>query len=451
MIFKKIYEKAAQNFREKDTFGKLLSNFFWLLFDKFFRMGVGLFVSVLIIRHLGSETFGKWNYVIAFQSFFSVFITLGLDTIVMRELVLNKGSEKEILGSTLFLRISGATAAFFLSNIIFFIWTGADTELSVYMFLTSFGAIFLAFDSADLHYRSELKSKVSVLAKNSAFALTTFLRIYLLCIAADLKYFVAAAAAETVLGAVFLLFIYRKHYGSILRWKPEKKHIKKLISESWTWALALFITTIYMKIDQIFIGDLLDKRILGIYSASQKLYDIVYSFISMAFFSLFPKIAALYERNQVIFEEKSRQLVFLFTLFAVLTAIFMFFWGDTICALLYGAKYVGVEKVVVYHFFALIFVANGFMRSGFLTVRKNNSDLIYINATTAVLILPLNYFVIQKFGIEGAAAMTVVLQAFAFWLSNLFFASTRPFFYLQTRAMLKIFDVRAYFDLIKKR
>jgi O-antigen/teichoic acid export membrane protein len=205
-----------------------------------------------------------------------------------------------------------------------------------------------------------------------------------------------------------------------------------------------------MKIDQIFIGDILDKKTLGIYSASQKLYDIAYSFISMAFFSLFPKIAALFERNRAIFEEKSRQLIFLFTFFAVFTAIFIFFWGDAICALLYGAKYAGAEKIVVYHFAALIFVANGFMRSGFLTVQKSSTDLIYINLTTAVLMLPLNYFVIKKFGIEGAAAMTVVLQAFAFWLSNLFFASTRPFFFLQTRAMLKIFDIRAYYSLLKK-
>jgi PST family polysaccharide transporter len=67
----------------------ILANTGWLFADKILRMGVGLFVGVWIARYLGPEQFGLWNFAIAFAVLFGAFATLGLDGIVVRELVKN--------------------------------------------------------------------------------------------------------------------------------------------------------------------------------------------------------------------------------------------------------------------------------------------------------------------------------------------------------------------------
>jgi PST family polysaccharide transporter len=87
----------------------VLANTGWLFADKILRMGVGLVVSVWVARYLGPSQFGLWNYAIAFASLFGALATLGLDSIVIRELVKNPERQNEVLGSAFALKLIGGT------------------------------------------------------------------------------------------------------------------------------------------------------------------------------------------------------------------------------------------------------------------------------------------------------------------------------------------------------
>lgn len=54
----------------------------WLIADKVVRMGLSLIVTVWLARQFGPETFGVWNYAMAFAAFFGAFASLGLDSVV---------------------------------------------------------------------------------------------------------------------------------------------------------------------------------------------------------------------------------------------------------------------------------------------------------------------------------------------------------------------------------
>lgn len=66
---------------------KILANMGWLLADRVLRVFVSLLLGAWVARYLGPEQFGKLNYAIALVSLFSVFATLGLEEIVIRDLV----------------------------------------------------------------------------------------------------------------------------------------------------------------------------------------------------------------------------------------------------------------------------------------------------------------------------------------------------------------------------
>src|SRR4030067_1703380 len=78
------------------------------------RMGVGLFVGVWLARFLGPERFGLWNFTIAFVSLFSAIAALGLDGIVVRDLVRDPSSKDEILGTAFVLKLLGGSLTLFL-------------------------------------------------------------------------------------------------------------------------------------------------------------------------------------------------------------------------------------------------------------------------------------------------------------------------------------------------
>src|ERR1051325_10626811 len=86
---------------------KIVGNTGWLLADRILRLGVGLFVGVWVARYLGPEQFGLYNYALAFAGLFGAFATLGLDSIVVRDIVSNPANKNEVLGTAFVLKLIG--------------------------------------------------------------------------------------------------------------------------------------------------------------------------------------------------------------------------------------------------------------------------------------------------------------------------------------------------------
>ena len=89
------------------TLQKTIANTGWLFADSILRMGVGMFVGVWIARYLGPQQFGVLSYAMAFVALFSAVATLGLDSIVIREVLRNPASANEIMGSAFILKLAG--------------------------------------------------------------------------------------------------------------------------------------------------------------------------------------------------------------------------------------------------------------------------------------------------------------------------------------------------------
>ena len=66
---------------------RYLKNTSWLFGEKVLRMVMGLFVGIWVARYLGPEQFGTFSYSQSFVGLFTAIATLGLDGIVVRELV----------------------------------------------------------------------------------------------------------------------------------------------------------------------------------------------------------------------------------------------------------------------------------------------------------------------------------------------------------------------------
>jgi O-antigen/teichoic acid export membrane protein len=66
---------------------KILENIGWLFAERILTMIVAFFVGIYVIRYLGSENFGKLSYSVSFVTLFSAIAQLGLNQIVVRNIV----------------------------------------------------------------------------------------------------------------------------------------------------------------------------------------------------------------------------------------------------------------------------------------------------------------------------------------------------------------------------
>jgi len=80
-------------------FKKYFFNTLWLFAEKILRMFVGLFVGIWVARYLGPEQRGLLSYAQSFVGLFSAIATLGLDGIVVRELVKDPSRRDELIAN----------------------------------------------------------------------------------------------------------------------------------------------------------------------------------------------------------------------------------------------------------------------------------------------------------------------------------------------------------------
>ncbi len=86
---------------------KYFANISWLMAERILRMIVALFVGVYVARYLGPERFGLLSYTNSFVGLYLALATLGIESIVIRELVKSPESRNELLGSAFGLKILG--------------------------------------------------------------------------------------------------------------------------------------------------------------------------------------------------------------------------------------------------------------------------------------------------------------------------------------------------------
>lgn len=88
----KTAKQKIRSLQNHQGFMRYFANTSWLFGEKILRIIVGLFVGIWVARYLGPERFGLFSYAQSFVGLFSAIATLGLDGIVVRELV------KDIIG-----------------------------------------------------------------------------------------------------------------------------------------------------------------------------------------------------------------------------------------------------------------------------------------------------------------------------------------------------------------
>src|ERR1017187_10479034 len=89
----------------------IVQNVGWISANRIFYGPITLFVGIWMARYLGPKRFGTYSYVLALTGLFRVIGRLGLDDVVIREIVRGDWAEPQALGTTFTLRVVGGLCA----------------------------------------------------------------------------------------------------------------------------------------------------------------------------------------------------------------------------------------------------------------------------------------------------------------------------------------------------
>ena len=419
------------------------ANTSYMFAEQILRIFAGLFVGIYVTRYLGPEQFGIYSYATAFVALFGAIARLGLDSIVVRELV-NHPEERDVyLGTAFWLKLVGAFIMLgFLAIAVQFFSNDATTNL--YIFIIASGLIFQSFDVIDFYFQSKVLVKYVSITKLIQLGLSSLLKLYFIFIQADLFWFVMVSLVDQITLASSLVFVYWRQKISSFFGFFNFDVAKMLLINSWPLILSCLAISFYMRIDQVMIKEMLGEQEVGLYSAAVRLSEAWYFVPVIIATSLFPAIINAKKISQELFNKRLRRLYFIMIYFAVGVALPVTFMAEWIVTTLYGANYKDAGIVLSIHIWAGVFVGLGvvngqwFLAEGLQKIATVN---VLIGVITNVF---LNYLLIPIYGITGVAFATLASYGVAAYLALLLHRKTRKRFYHITWAVLPGWTIKFF-------
>lgn len=405
-------------------------------------MGVGLFVGVWVARYLGPEQFGLYSYALAFVSLFGAFATLGLDGIVVRDIVRNPACKDETLGTAFVLKLIGGSLTFLLVIIAISLLRPHDRLTHWLVGITAVGMIFQAFDTIDFWFQSQVKSKYTVYAKNTAFLLITLVKIVLVLVTAPLIVFAWAGLAEIVIGSVGLVIAYRINGFYVKEWIATISRAKMLVNDSWPLILSGIAIYIQARIDQVMLGEMIGDAEVGQYSAAMRLIE-VFGFIPMIIYSsVLPNISNAKVENESLYYERLLNIYRLMFLLFLVTAIPLYLFSNQIVITLFGDEYKAAGALLALFSIRLFFANFGLAKSLFITNENLFKYALFTAISGAITNIGLNYLLIPRYASRGAILATIASFFVTVFLVDFFHAKARKNLSVMLKAMATPWEMR---------
>lgn len=416
--------KKWQEYRAHHELRKIITNMNWLFFDMAIRMVVSFFVGVAVVRYLGPERFGVLSYSVAIVMFFGTLSKLGLDVITVRELVDKKDQEVNILGTVFYLKMISGSACCILATVTAFFLKN-DTLITLITLLASFSLMFQAMDVIDFWFQSRVASKYVAYVRTAACIFSALIKIYLIHAEASLVWFAGIISVEAFFVAIGFIIAYFKNKDKKQKWIFDVCIARALFKDAWPLILASVATMVYLRIDQIMIGNILGYKSLGQYSVAVNLSEAWYFIPAIIAGSVFPAIIITKKRSEKKYHERLQNLYDMMVWMAIAIALPMTFLSGWIVNFLYGAEYTQASGVLMIYVWAGIFVFLSVASGKWYVAEKLQSFLLLFATSGALLNIALNYILIKKIGMNGAAWATLISYFFSMYLVSSFFTKTR--------------------------
>ena len=427
------------------TLKNIFGNSMWQIGEKIITMIFSVFVTSIVARYLGTEDYGFVNYIISIVMLFTTFSTLGMEKITIKDIIEREESEERILGTSFYIRLIGGIVLIFISQITIYILDEKNMLAQLLGLIMGLCMIFRAYEVIEYYLQSQMKLKTISIIRFCSTFFVAILRILVVIFDWGIVGFTATYLFDAIIVAVLLKIWYKKRKK--LKFKFSLEYAKRILSKCWYVAISGLMVTLYMRIDQVMLGSMLDNKTEnGIYSAAVRIAEIWY-FVPTAIISAFqPAIVMKKKHSEEQYEKTMQRLYDIVAIVGIVFGILITLFGDIAVQILYGDEYKGATSILKISVWAGLFATLGTARSVWLVNENLQKYSLIYTSVGCVTNIVLNYFLIPKIGARGAAIATLIAQFVTNVLALVPFKKTRK---SSTMILKSIFLNQAVKDVFK--
>ena len=412
-------------------------NVFWAMLGKIINMAAALFVGILVARYLGPENYGIMNYVISYVALFSVIATFGLTNIEVRELSRSPEKKDKLLGTCFVIRFFFTTIAYLAIVLTVFLF---DTDNFTKTMILLYGLSLYptcCFEVIRNYFTSIVKNEYIVKSEIARTLIGAFIKVILLLLHAPLWCFIIAIAFDTVLVASGYIISYRSAVGDFREWRFDKSIISYLISQSFPLLLSGAAIIIYQRIDQVMIGNMIDKESVGYFATAGKFLDLILFLPTILTQTVTPLIVKIRkDGTKEEYDYKSYQFVSIVVWVSIIMALFFSIFAYPMIRYTYGVQYLAAVPVLQIMAWKTVGMAISSAGGQLIIIEKIQKWAVFRNIAGCIVCVILNFILIPKYAIIGSAFVTIITLSVSGFLANYLIPPYRHIFYMECKALV---------------
>ncbi len=413
---------------------KYAANTFWLFTERAVQLGLGFTIGIWLVRYLGPASYGAYSYALSVVGLCAPIASLGLDAILVRELIRHPRQLGWWLGSAFYLRLLAA-ASLIAMLALGLPGSSITTELKGMILVLSFSLAAPAVGVIDSYFQKQVASVYTVQAKVIALLCSSAAKVLLILMQAPVFYFALILTAESVILCLVLLFNYRRLGESVRAWRWYGPVARKLLAAGWPLWLTGIAIAAYLKVDQIMIQHWLGLDAVGQYGAAVRVSEALF-FIPAALTSTFyPAILAAKEQGETPYLKRLQFFYDLMIWGGFVISVTLWLAGPCLMRWFYGDTYLAASQVIRWHTPSLWFVFMSQAASRWFLAEGRQRALLVLHAGGAVANIVLNLLLIPQYGLQGAALATVLSYGVAAYGGHLLWPAVRPNLRLLNRSL----------------
>lgn len=366
----------------------------------------GLIVTAWLGRVLGPKNYGYIGFALAVLSNFGFFVALGLETLGARDVARFPRRTRALAAQIVSLRLVLAALALLGLGLLL---AALDKPTVIKLVIAIHGGWLVAIAlNLDFVYQGHARMGLVALREIAVSLLTLIGVVVLVRDSSQVVLASAVTIGAMVAGALLIVQRCRRDFAApSLRWNPRIWRI--LVRAAVPIAIVGALGTFYRNLDVVMLGLMRNAVDVGLYTAAFKFFmtGLAPTMILVAVFT--PTLAAADRDDDARGAALARFLTAMTAAMAPVAAIGIVFAGDLI-GFLFGPTYMGADGVVRLLMATAWMACLHFCFSYPLLMWHRQSQVIPPLALATVMNFGLNLALIPTFGIEGAAAGTLIAE-----------------------------------------
>ena len=367
-------------------------------------------VVVLLWRHLGADSYGRFATMIVYVTLVGVIADLGMQTVFIRDASRESSAFTRYLANLLSARLLLSLVALLILSVALRLLSPALFPYTLAAFALLLTTSYSSLLRAIFYIRGRLGYEaIAIVAESIVLLALTLVAINR---RATWDAFLWVYTASYLFTCLFAYAVLRWRWHERVAVRLEPLFLRRLLLAGLPLALGFTITTVYAQLDIVLLQLFKNFQMVGWYSAANKYVDAVAWIPQSAMGVVFPALSLLgaTDRRRLAFAyEKSFKML---AILGLPLAVGLGVMADSIVHFTRGFEQSIPALRILAPSVVLLFVNNAFIYT--LTAINRQLDFTRLAVFTLAVNIVLNLALIPPFGYLGAAAASTSTEAALF-------------------------------------